>query len=196
MFDLPVLPYQYNALEPHLDAATMELHHSKHHQTYVTKLNEALAKEPSVANWPLGKLLTDLNQVPESIRTAVRNHGGGHFNHSLWWQILTPGGSTAPAGTLAEEINSTFGSLENLKTQIMEKGSAHFGSGWVWLARKGSALEVLTTANQDNPLSQGAKPLLGIDLWEHSYYLKFQNRRPEYLETVWQIVNWDVVAKN
>lgn len=194
MFDLPVLPYQYNALEPHLDAATMELHHSKHHQTYVTKLNEAIAKEPSVTDWSLEKLLTDLEQVPESIRTAVRNHGGGHFNHSLWWQILTPGGSTSPVGTLAEEINSTFGSQENLKTQIIEKGSAHFGSGWVWLARKGSALEVLTTVNQDNPLSQGAKPLLGIDLWEHSYYLKFQNRRPEYLETVWQIVNWNAIV--
>jgi Fe-Mn family superoxide dismutase len=194
-FKLPELPFDKAALEPHIDAMTMEIHHGKHHAAYVNNLNAALEKAPEVQGWSLEELLTKINQVPEAIRTAVRNNGGGHHNHTLFWDILTPGGSKEPTGSLAEAIHATFGSFEKLKEQMTQAGLTRFGSGWAWLVKdKDGKLKVYSTANQDSPLMEGDTPLLGIDVWEHAYYLKYQNRRPDYLAAIWNVINWDKVA--
>lgn len=194
-FKLPELPFDKAALEPYIDAMTMEIHHGKHHAAYVNNLNAALEKAPEVQGWSLEELLTKINQVPEAIRTAVRNNGGGHHNHTLFWDILTPGGSKEPTGRLAEAINATFGSFEKLKEQMTQAGLTRFGSGWAWLVKdKDGKLKVYSTANQDSPLMEGDTPLLGIDVWEHAYYLKYQNRRPDYLAAIWNVINWDKVA--
>ena len=193
---LPPLPYAPNALEPHIDAQTMEIHHGKHHNAYVTNLNAALEKAPELANKPLEELLKNLNAVPESIRTAVRNNGGGHWNHSQFWKTMGPGAGGAPSGKLAEAINSAFGDFEKFKEQFNAAGVGRFGSGWVWLVNEGGKLAITSTPNQDNPLMDGkSAPLLGNDVWEHAYYLKYQNRRPDYLKAWWNVVNWGEVAK-
>ncbi len=193
-FEVPALPYSYEALEPYIDSETMHLHHDKHHQTYVTNLNAAVEKYPQLAEKSAEDLIRELSSVPEDIRTAVRNNGGGHVNHSMFWTIMTPHGSTEPTGAIGDAIKSTFGSFEQFKSQFNDAGAKRFGSGWAWLVRTGSGgLEITSTANQDNPLSEGAFPVLGNDVWEHAYYLKYQNRRPEYLNAWWNVVNWDEV---
>jgi Fe-Mn family superoxide dismutase len=195
-FKLPELAYPKDALEPHIDAQTMEIHHGKHHAAYVNNLNAALEKHPELHGWSLEDLLTKINQVPEDIRTAVRNNGGGHHNHTLFWDILTPGGSKEPTGKLAEAIQATFGSVDELKAKLTQAGASRFGSGWAWLVKdKDGKLHVYSTANQDSPLMEGHTPLLGIDVWEHAYYLKYQNRRPDYLAAIWNVINWDKVAE-
>jgi len=194
-FKLPDLGYPKDALEPHIDAQTMEIHHGKHHATYVNNLNAALEKHPELHGWSIEELLSKIDQVPEDIRTAVRNNGGGHHNHTLFWDILTPGGAKEPSGQLAEAIKATFGSLEELKHRITQAGLARFGSGWSWLVKDSlGQLQAYSTANQDSPLMEGHTPLLGIDVWEHAYYLKYQNRRPDYLAAIWNVINWDKVA--
>jgi Fe-Mn family superoxide dismutase len=195
-FEVPPLPYGYNALEPHIDEETMHLHHDKHHQAYVNNLNTALEKHSELQNKSAEDLIRDLNSVPDDIRTAVRNNGGGHVNHSMFWQIMGPNGGGEPTGAIADAINSTFGSFDALKQQFNDAGTKRFGSGWAWLVRDGSGkLSIASTANQDNPLSDGLTPILGNDVWEHAYYLKYQNRRPEYLAAWWNVVNWDEVNK-
>jgi Fe-Mn family superoxide dismutase len=194
--ELPPLPYDYNALEPHIDAQTMTLHHDKHHATYVNNLNTALEKYPDLQNKSAEELIRDLNSVPEDIRTAVRNNGGGHVNHTMFWQIMGPNGGGEPTGALAQAINEAFGSFDEFKKQFNDAGAKRFGSGWVWLVRtSGGQLQITSTANQDNPLSEGHYPIMGNDVWEHAYYLKYQNRRPEYLSAWWNVVNWDEVNK-
>lgn len=181
-YELPKLPYAYDALEPYIDSQTMELHHTKHHATYVNKLNEALAKEPAWQDKSLEELLTNLDKIPETIRGAVRNHGGGHYNHSLFWALLTPAGKN---GTPNDKIIA-------LKEEFNKAATGLFGSGWCWMVKDSAGqLSIMTTANQDSPISQGKKPVLGLDVWEHAYYLKYQNRRPEYIEAWWNVVNWD-----
>jgi len=193
-FQVPPLPYDYNALEPHIDEETMHLHHDKHHQAYVNNLNAALEKHPELQSKSAEDLIRDLNSVPEDIRTAVRNNGGGHVNHSMFWQIMGPNGGGEPNGAIADAINSAFGGFEQLKQQFNDAGTKRFGSGWAWLVRDASgSLSITSTANQDNPLSDGLQPVLGNDVWEHAYYLKYQNRRPEYLAAWWNVVNWDEV---
>ncbi len=195
-FQLPSLPYGYDALAPVIDAETMQLHHDKHHQTYVTNLNTALAKFPNLQSRTPEDLIRDLNSLPEDIRTAVRNNGGGHVNHTMFWQIMKPSGGGEPTGAVAEAIKSTFNSFANFKTQFNDAGAKRFGSGWVWLVRDGGGkLQVVSTANQDNPLMEGHTPIIGNDVWEHAYYLKYNNRRPEYLTAWWNTVNWDEVNK-
>jgi superoxide dismutase, Fe-Mn family len=195
-FELPPLPYDYAALEPYIDEQTMHLHHDKHHQAYVTNLNNALQGQDALANLPIEDLVRRINEVPENIRTAVRNNGGGHVNHTMFWEIMTPGGAKEPTGDLANAINQTFGSLDAFKTQFNDAGTKRFGSGWAWLVvAQGGALQALSTANQDSPLMDGQYPVMGNDVWEHAYYLKYQNRRPEYLAAWWNVVNWDEVAK-
>jgi superoxide dismutase, Fe-Mn family len=195
-FEVPPLPYDYNALEPHIDEQTMHLHHDKHHQTYVTNLNAALEKHPELANKSAEELVRDLDSVPEDIRTAVRNNGGGHVNHTVFWQIMGPNGGGEPTGPIADAINEAFGSFEQFKQQFNDAGAKRFGSGWAWLVRgRDGKLAITSTPNQDNPLSDGAWPVLGNDVWEHAYYLKYQNRRPEYLNAWWNVVNWDEVNK-
>ena len=192
--ELPPLPYDYAALEPHIDAQTMTLHHDKHHNTYVTNLNTAIEKHPELGSKSPEDLLRDLSSVPEDIRTAVRNNGGGHVNHTMYWTIMGPNGGGEPTGPIADAINQTFGSFDAFKEQFNAAGAARFGSGWVWLVRDSSgSLSITSTANQDNPLSDGQFPILGNDVWEHAYYLKYQNRRPEYLGAWWNVVNWDEV---
>lgn len=194
-FKLPDLGYAKDALEPHIDAQTMEIHHGKHHNAYVTNLNAALEKAPEIQSWGIEDLLKKIKDVPEAIRQAVINNGGGHHNHTLFWDILTPGGSSTPTGKLAEAINATFGSYDELKAKMTQGGTTRFGSGWSWLVKDGEGkLHVYSTANQDSPLMQGHTPLLGIDVWEHAYYLKYQNRRPDYLAAIWNVINWDKVA--
>ncbi len=193
-FTLPPLGYDFGALEPHIDAKTMEIHHDKHHQTYVDKLNEAISKHPELADKSVEELLKDIDAVPEDIRTAVQNHGGGHHNHTLFWEVMKPGGAKAPTGALAEAVNKTFGSFDDLKAKLTEAALGRFGSGWAWLVNRGNGLEVYSTANQDSPLMEGKTPLLGLDVWEHAYYLKYQNRRPEYVEAWWNVVNWETIA--
>ncbi len=194
--ELAPLPYAFDALEPHIDAQTMEIHHDKHHATYVTNVNNALAGT-SLENVSSLDLVKDLGQVPEEKRTAVRNNAGGDVNHTFFWELLTPGGATAPSGALADAINAGFGGLDGLKEKVNAAGAARFGSGWAWLVVNGSGeLEVLSTANQDSPLSDGQTPVVGVDVWEHAYYLKYQNKRPAYLEAFWNVVNWDVAARN
>ncbi len=194
-YELPKLPYAYDALEPHIDARTMEIHHTKHHQTYITNVNNALKDKPELANKPVEELIGNLSAVPEDIRTVVRNNGGGHANHSFFWQIMGPNGGS-PSGKLAEEINSTFGSLDALKEKVNAAGAGRFGSGWVWLVKnKSGGLEVTSTPNQDSPLMDGNTPILGVDVWEHAYYLNYQNRRPDYLKALWNVLNWAEVGK-
>ena len=193
---LPPLPYDYTALEPHIDEQTMRIHHDKHHAAYVNNLNAALEKHPELQNKSAEDLIKSINTVPEAIRTAVRNNGGGHANHTLFWEIMKPGGSKQPTGALAEAINSTFGSYDNLKAQINDAGAKRFGSGWAWLISDASGkLSVISTANQDSPIMEGQTPLLGVDVWEHAYYLKYQNRRADYLAAFWNVVNWAEVNK-
>ena len=193
--ELPSLPYAHDALEPHIDARTMEIHHGKHHNAYVTNLNKAL-EGSGLEEKPLTELLADLSSVPEAIRGAVRNNGGGHLNHSLFWQIMKPGGGGAPSGELGDAINAAFGSFDDFKTQVNQAGATRFGSGWAWLFVKNGKLEIGSTPNQDTPVMDGGHPILGIDVWEHAYYLNYQNRRPDYLSAWWNVVNWDQVAEN
>jgi Fe-Mn family superoxide dismutase len=194
MHELPALPYGYDALEPHIDARTMEIHHGKHHATYVNKLNEALAKHPELADQPLAELLAGINAVPEAIRTAVRNHGGGHANHSLFWQVMGPGGGGQPTGPLADALTRDLGGFEGCKEKLTNAAANQFGSGWGWLVVSGGKLEVIARPNQDSPLMEGKTPILGVDVWEHAYYLKYQNRRPDYLAAWWNTVHWAAVA--
>ena len=196
MFTLPQLTYAYDALEPFIDAQTMQIHHTKHHQTYVDKLNAALKEEPSLEGKSLEELLSTIESLPEKVRTAVRNHGGGHANHSLFWTILGKQGDAQPSGTLSENIESTFGSFEDFKAKFAAAATGQFGSGWAWLVVKADkSLAVYATANQDSPLMQGDTPILGLDVWEHAYYLNYQNRRPDYIEAFWSVVNWDAVEQ-
>lgn len=195
-FELPELPYAYDALEPTIDKETMNIHHTKHHNTYVTKLNDALEGHEDLQNKSVDELVTDLNSVPESIRTAVRNNGGGHANHSFFWKTLSPNGGGEPTGELADKINSKFGSLDKFKEEFAAAAAGRFGSGWAWLILNNGELEITSTPNQDSPLTEGKTPLLGLDVWEHAYYLKYQNKRPEYISAFWNVVNWDQVASN
>jgi Fe-Mn family superoxide dismutase len=192
---LPPLPYDYNALEPHIDEQTMRIHHDKHHAAYVNNLNAALEKHPELQNKGIEDLIKGINSVPEDIRTAVRNNGGGHINHTMFWEIMGPGKGGAPTGRIGDAIKSTFGDFEKFKTQMNDAGAKRFGSGWAWLIDAGGKLVIESSANQDSPLMEGKKPILGIDVWEHAYYLKYQNRRPDYLAAWWNTVNWDAVNK-
>jgi superoxide dismutase, Fe-Mn family len=195
-FTLPPLPYDYAALEPHIDTQTMQIHHDKHHNAYVTNLNAALESHPNVASQSIEDILSNIGDVPEAVRQAVINNGGGHANHTLFWEIMGPNGGGEPTGALGEAITKAFGSFADFKAKINDAGVKRFGSGWSWLVLdKGGALQVLSTANQDSPLMQGQTPLLGVDVWEHAYYLKYQNLRPKYLEAWWNTVNWAEVAK-
>jgi Fe-Mn family superoxide dismutase len=194
MHELPALPYAYDALEPHIDARTMEIHHSKHHATYVNKLNEALARHPELAGKPLADLLAGINEVPEDIRIAVRNHGGGHANHSLFWQVMGPGGGGQPGGSLAQAVSRDLGGFDSFKEKLTNAAANQFGSGWGWLVVSGGKLEVIARPNQDSPLMEGKVPILGVDVWEHAYYLKYQNRRPDYLAAWWNTIHWAAVA--
>ncbi len=192
---LPPLPYDYGALEPHVDARTMEIHHTKHHQGYVTNLNAALEKAPDLQNKSLEELLGGIDSVPEGIRTAVRNNGGGHSNHSMFWQIMGPGTGGEPTGKLAEAMKAAFGGFAQFKEKFAAAATGRFGSGWAWLLAEGGKLSIESTPNQDNPVMQGKSPILGLDVWEHAYYLKYQNRRADYIGAWWNVVNWDEVAK-
>jgi Fe-Mn family superoxide dismutase len=192
---LPPLPYDAAALEPHIDAQTMQIHHGKHHAAYVNNLNAALEKHAALAGKSVEDLIKSLSSVPEDIRTAVRNNGGGHVNHTMFWQIMGPGKGGAPTGAIADVIGSTFGGFDSFKEQMNKAGAARFGSGWVWLVDNGGKLAIESTANQDNPMMDGKRPIFGIDVWEHAYYLKYQNRRPDYLAAWWNVINWDEVNK-
>lgn len=192
--ELAPLPYAFDALEPHIDAQTMQIHHGKHHAAYVNNLNAALEKHPELQGKSAEDLIKDLNALPEAIRTAVRNNGGGHVNHTMFWQLMGPKGGGAPTGKVADAINGAFGSFDAFKEQMNKGGATRFGSGWVWLVDNGGKLVVESTANQDNPMMEGKRPIMGIDVWEHAYYLKYQNRRPDYLAAWWSVVNWDAVA--
>jgi len=192
--ELPKLPYEYSALEPYIDAQTMEIHYSKHHQAYVDKLNAALEKYPELQEKSIRELIENLDAIPEDIRTAVRNNGGGHLNHSMFWSLMK-NDSQKPEGEVLEAINKKFGSMEEFKTQFSNAAATRFGSGWAWLVVKNGELEVMSTANQDNPVSEGYEPILGLDVWEHAYYLKYQNKRPEYIENWFNVINWEQVAK-
>lgn len=194
MFKLPELGYEFNALEPYIDSKTMEIHHDKHHGTYVEKLNAALEKYPDWQRKSIEQILSDIKSVPEDIRTAVQNNGGGHANHSLFWQTMMAGGSKEPIGQITDVIKSKFGGFEKFKQQFSDAAVNRFGSGWAWLVKSGDNFEVYSTANQDSPLMEGKSPILGLDVWEHAYYLKYQNRRPEYIDAWWNVVNWDKVA--
>ena len=194
-FELPPLPYDYAALEPAIDEATMKLHHDKHHQVYVTNLNGAIEKHPELASKTVEELVGDLASIPEDIRGVVRNHGGGHLNHTLFWEIMGPGGGGPPTGAIAEAIDAAFGDFESFKKTFNETTAKQFGSGWGWLVYEGGKLKIVTTPNQDSPLSAGLYPILGNDVWEHAYYLKYQNKRPDYLAAWWSVVNWDEVNK-
>lgn len=194
--ELPPLPYAYDALEPHIDQETMTLHHDKHHQAYVNNLNTALEKYPDLQGKSAEELIRDLNSVPEDIRMAVRNNGGGHVNHSMFWEIMGPNGGGQPTGAIADAINQAFGSFDDFKKQFNDAGVKRFGSGWVWLVRNSSGqLQITSTQNQDNPISEGHTPILGNDVWEHAYYLKYQNRRPDYLNAWWNTINWDEINR-
>ena len=193
-FELPKLPYAVDALEPYIDAQTMTIHHDKHHAAYVTNLNGALEKHPELAGKSLESLLKDLGAIPEDVRMVVRNHGGGTWNHGMFWEVMAPKAGGMPKGDLAKAIESAFGSFDQFKAEFEKAANGRFGSGWAWLVSKGSGLAVVSSANQDNPLSDGAVPILGVDVWEHAYYLKYQNRRAEYVTNWWNVVNWDAVA--
>ncbi|MFN0021956.1 MAG: superoxide dismutase [Pirellulaceae bacterium] len=193
-YTLPPLPYPANALEPHIDARTMEIHHGKHHQAYITNVNNAI-KDTPFDNVPVEQLIADLSKVPENIRTVVRNNGGGHANHTLFWTVMGPGAGGAPTGDLAAAINAACGSFDQFKEQFAKAGTTRFGSGWAWLSVSGGKLVVESTANQDSPLMEGKTPVLGMDVWEHAYYLNYQNRRPDYIAAFWNVVNWNEVAR-
>jgi Fe-Mn family superoxide dismutase len=194
-YELPPLPYDYSALEPYIDTQTMQLHHDKHHQTYITNVNNALQGHDQLAAMSVDDLLRNIKQVPESIRTAVQNNAGGHSNHSMFWNIMTPNGGGEPTGNLASAIQQAFGSFDAFKTAFNDAGTKRFGSGWAWLVLDTNGkLQVISTANQDSPLMSGMYPVMGNDVWEHAYYLKYQNRRPEYLNAWWNVVNWDAIA--
>lgn len=194
-FQLPELPYAYDALEPHFDKETMNIHHTKHHNTYVTNLNAALEGHADLQEKSLEELLSNLDSLPSDIQTAVRNNGGGHANHSLFWTILSPNGGGNPSGELADKINEAFGSFDQFKEKFAAAAAGRFGSGWAWLVVKDGKLEITSTPNQDTPLMEGVTPILGLDVWEHAYYLKYQNRRPDYINAFWNVVNWDEVAR-
>ena len=195
-FTLPPLPYPSSALEPHIDTQTMQFHHDKHHAAYVKNLNDAVAKAPELQGKSVEDLLKNLSSLPESVRTIVRNNGGGHANHTMFWMLMKPGGGGAPTGAIADAINGTFGSFDKLQTLFNDTGTKRFGSGWVWLVKgKDGKLAVLSTANQDSPLTEGATPIMGNDVWEHAYYLKYQNRRADYLKAWWNVVNWEEVNR-
>jgi superoxide dismutase, Fe-Mn family len=194
-FTLPSLPYDFGALEPHIDAKTMEIHHGKHHQTYVNNLNAAIEKAPELASKSLDDLMKGINSVPEAVRTAVRNNGGGHWNHSMFWQIMAPGAGGEPGGSLGKAISGAFGDFAKFKEQFSAAGAGRFGSGWVWLLNDGGKLSIVSTPNQDNPLMEGKNAILGLDVWEHAYYLKYQNKRPDYMAAWWNVVNWAAVEK-
>jgi Fe-Mn family superoxide dismutase len=193
-YSVPPLPYAYDALEPHIDKATMEFHHDKHHQAYVDKVNAALEGTP-LADTPIEDVIKDLSQVPEAKRTAVKNNGGGHYNHSLFWEFMSPDGGGEPSGELAGAIDATFGSFADFQAKLKDAGVNQFGSGWSWLVHDGSGLAIVASANQDSPLSNGQTPLLGVDVWEHAYYLKYQNRRPDYVDAWWNVVDWSKIAE-
>jgi superoxide dismutase, Fe-Mn family len=196
-YELPPLPYPSNALEPHIDAKTMEIHHDKHHQAYITNANKALEGHPDLAAKPVDELLADLNKIPESVRAVLRNNAGGHSNHTFFWKIMGPNAGGTPKGKLAEAINSTFGGFDQFKEELQKAAIGRFGSGWAWLVvNKEGKLQITSTANQDTPISDGLKPVIGVDVWEHSYYLLYQNRRPDYLKAWWNVVNWDQAEKN
>lgn len=196
-YTLPPLPYAYDALEPHIDARTMEIHHNKHHQAYIDNLNAALAKHPAIAEMPLYELLSNIDKVPQDIRTAVQNHGGGHYNHTFFWPIMSPNGGGQPKGPLADEIAKTFGSFEAFQEKFNTAAKGVFGSGWAWLGiNKNGQLEIIGLPNQNAPLMLGMKPILGLDVWEHAYYLKYQNKRPDYITAWWNVVNWDQVVEH
>ncbi|GEQ32566.1 superoxide dismutase [Marinilactibacillus psychrotolerans] len=194
-YTLPELPYAYDALAPHIDEETMRIHHDKHYAAYVTKVNAALENHPELAQLSINELMQKLDSVPEDIKTAVQNNGGGHANHSLFWEILSPNGGGKPSGELAAAIDETFGSFDEFKEKFSATGAGRFGSGWAWLVVTDGKLEVIDTLNQDSPLSLGKTPILGLDVWEHAYYLNYQNKRPEYISAFWNVVNWDEVAK-
>ncbi|WEG14259.1 superoxide dismutase [Pullulanibacillus sp. KACC 23026] len=194
-YQLPDLPYAFDALEPHIDAKTMEIHHDKHHATYVANVNKALEGHDELASKSVEELVSNLDAVPESIRTAVRNNGGGHANHSFFWQILSPNGGGAPTGEIAKAIDAKFGSFDAFKEQFAAAAAGRFGSGWAWLVVNNGELEITSTPNQDSPLSEGKTPVLGLDVWEHAYYLNYQNRRPEYIGAFFNVINWDEVNK-
>ncbi|WP_102263602.1 superoxide dismutase [Mesobacillus jeotgali] len=194
-FELPQLPYAYDALEPHIDKETMNIHHTKHHNTYVTNLNNALEGNEELLSKTVEEVVANLDAVPEAARTAVRNNGGGHANHSLFWQVISPNGGGEPTGELAEAINSKFGGFEGFKEEFSKAATTRFGSGWAWLVVNNGELEVTSTPNQDSPLMEGKTPILGLDVWEHAYYLNYQNRRPEYIGAFWNVVNWEEVSK-
>jgi Fe-Mn family superoxide dismutase len=195
-FTLPSLPYDAAALEPHIDAQTMNIHHGKHHNAYVTNLNAAIDKAPELKGKGLSEILSNLNAVPEAVRTAVRNNGGGHWNHSAFWTLMTPKGGGAPKGEVGKQIDASFGSFDKMKEQFAAAATGRFGSGWAWLIQDGGKLAIMSTANQDNPAMEGKKAILGLDVWEHAYYLKYQNRRPDYITAWWNVVNWEQVEKN
>ncbi|MCL4394361.1 MAG: superoxide dismutase [Chloroflexi bacterium] len=194
-FELPPLPYAYNALEPYIDERTMHLHHDKHHAAYVNNLNTALEKHPDLQKWSLEDLMTKINQVPEDIRTTVRNNGGGGINHAMFWQIMAPNAGGEPSGPLAQAIQQTFGNFAAFKDQLTKAGMGRFGSGWAWLVLDNGKLAITSTANQDSPLMEGKQPVMGVDVWEHAYYLKYENRRNEYLAAWWNVVNWPEIQK-
>jgi Fe-Mn family superoxide dismutase len=195
MFQLPELGYSFDALEPYIDAKTMEIHHDKHHGTYVTKLNDALKKHSDLQSKSIEEILGDIDSVPEEIRTMVRNNGGGHHNHTLFWECMKPRGAKEPSDNLAKKLQEAFGGFDEFKAKLAEAGIGRFGSGWAWLVSNNGKLEVYSTANQDSPLMEGKTPILGLDVWEHAYYLKYQNKRPDYIENWWSVVNWSVVEK-
>jgi superoxide dismutase, Fe-Mn family len=195
-YELPALPYPKDALEPHIDAQTMEIHHGKHHNAYVTNLNKAIAGKADLEGKSIEQLISNMDAIPQDIRNVVRNNGGGHANHSLFWKLMGPKAGGAPTGKLAEDINATFGSFDAFKEKLEAAGAGRFGSGWAWLiVNKAGKLEVTSTPNQDSPIMDGNKPVLGVDVWEHAYYLKYQNRRPDYLKAFWNVVNWNAVAQ-
>ena len=195
-YTLPELPYAYDALEPHIDKETMNIHHTKHHNAYVTNVNKALEGHDDLASKSIEDLISDMDAVPEDIRTAVRNNGGGHANHSFFWKTLSSNGGGEPTGELAEAIDKKFGSFDAFKEEFGKAAATRFGSGWAWLVSNNGELEITSTPNQDSPLMEGKKPLLGLDVWEHAYYLNYQNRRPDYVSAFWNVVDWDAVAKN
>ncbi|MBX8937865.1 superoxide dismutase [Enterococcus gilvus] len=195
-YTLPDLPYGYDALEPYIDVETMHLHHDKHHNTYVTNLNAAIEKYPELAEQSVEELVANLNEVPEDIRTAVRNNGGGHANHSFFWKIMAPNAGGAPTGAIKEAIDEAFGSFEKMKEEFKTAATGRFGSGWAWLVLNNGKLEITSTANQDNPLTDGKTPIIGLDVWEHAYYLKYKNVRPDYIAAFWDVVNWDQANEN
>ncbi|WP_017472584.1 superoxide dismutase [Amphibacillus jilinensis] len=194
-FELPELPYAYDALEPHIDKETMNIHHTKHHNTYVTKLNGALEGYSELQTLTVEELLEDLSKLPADIRTAVRNNGGGHANHSLFWTLLSPNGGGNPSGELADAITAKFGDFESFKDEFAAAAAGRFGSGWAWLVVNNGELEIISTPNQDTPISEGKTPILGLDVWEHAYYLKYQNKRPDYISAFWNVVDWNKVAE-